>query len=451
MDVSPVRRDVPHILLVNPWIHDFAAYDFWAKPLGILTLAAILELHGFAVHYIDCLDRFHPCAPKTDPGARYGRGPYLKTPLPKPRGLEGLRRNFSRYGIKPEWFRQELKAVPTPDVILVTSIMTYWYPGVRETIGIIRESFHNVPVVLGGVYPTLCHDHAVKHAGADTIVTGPADGAIVDLLGDMTGFRSAFRFDPEDYDTYPRPAFHLQHSISYIPLLTSRGCPFACAYCASHILNPTPMRRNPKQVMEEIEYWHQRYGVMDFIFYDDALLVDSAHHARLLFEEIIRSGLRLRFHTPNAVHIREITKDLAVLMREAGFETLRLGLETTGFDNRDELDRKVTGEEFRKSVSYLRDAGFKGEQIGAYLLVGLPGQSIRSVEESIQVVKQSGITPILAHYTPIPGTRLWEKAVSSSRYDLKSDPLFTNNAVFPCHDETFSWKTLSCLKELTTG
>ena len=81
-------RDAPHILLVNPWIHDFAAYDFWAKPIGLLYLAAILRNHGCRVSYIDCLDRFHPQAPSSDPTARWGRGPYLKTPIAKPHGLE---------------------------------------------------------------------------------------------------------------------------------------------------------------------------------------------------------------------------------------------------------------------------------------------------------------------------------------------------------------------------
>jgi hypothetical protein len=88
--------DTPHILLINPWIHDFAAYDFWAKPMGLLTVASLLRHHGIHVSYIDCLDRFHPHAPKTDPGVRYGRGPYLKTRIPKPTGLHDVPRYFSR-------------------------------------------------------------------------------------------------------------------------------------------------------------------------------------------------------------------------------------------------------------------------------------------------------------------------------------------------------------------
>ena len=113
-----MKRDVPHILLVNPWIHDFAAYDFWAKPMGLLTLAALLRSHDFLVSYIDCLDRFHPKAPAGDPAERYGRGPYLKTRIAKPRGLREVQRTFSRYGIRPRWLEEDLQALQPPDNLL---------------------------------------------------------------------------------------------------------------------------------------------------------------------------------------------------------------------------------------------------------------------------------------------------------------------------------------------
>ena len=90
-----MNKDIPNILLVNPWIHDFAAYDFWAKPVGVLTLASILRDSGYEVTYIDCLDRFHSKAPESNPEARYGRGPFLKTQIPKPEGFENIPRKFS--------------------------------------------------------------------------------------------------------------------------------------------------------------------------------------------------------------------------------------------------------------------------------------------------------------------------------------------------------------------
>lgn len=418
--------------------------------MGLLYLAAILKHHGFNVSYVDCLDRFHPQAPPTDTYARHGRGPYAKTRIPKPRGLEDVPRYFSRYGIKPEWFRQDLLSIPRPDLVLMTSMMTYWYPGVRETIATVKETWPDIPVVLGGIYATLCRDHAAEHSGAKRVEAGPAEAYILKLTGQYTGFAVRPNFDPDDLDTYPYPAFELQRKITYAPLLTSRGCPFACKYCAAHFLNSKRMLRNPEAVVEEILFWHKKHDIKEFVFYDDALLVDAQTHVIPILEGIIRTGLKLCFHTPNAIHIRELTEQTARLMFRAGFKTVRLGLETAAFEMRQELDRKVTVAEFKQAAAYLKKAGFQKDQIGAYLLAGLPGQELRILEASIKTVKQAAITPILVHYSPIPHTALWQQAVAASRYDLKTDPIFTNNAISPCQDQSFAWDILTYLKKLTS-
>ncbi len=446
--LSVVKSDTPHILLINPWIHDFAAYDFWAKPIGLLSLASILRCHGFNISYIDCLDRFHPQATPSDPYARFGRGPYLKTRIPKHPGLADIPRHFSRYGIRKAWLKEDLLAIEPPDLVLMTSMMTYWYPGVQETIAVVREIFPEVTIVLGGIYATLCREHARRHSGADRIETGAGEEYILERVGEHTGYLVSLKCNPSDLDAYPYPAFDLQKKISYVPLLTSKGCPFTCQYCASHFLNPKRMVRSPESVIDEIKYWYEKYKVEDFIFYDDALLVDAEAHAIPIFEGIINSGLSIRFHTPNAVHIRGISRQAAQLMFLAGFKTLRLGLETAAFDARQELDKKVTAEEFKQAVRWLRDAGFDRNMIGAYLLAGLPGQDMASIENSINIVRQNNVTPVLAYYTPIPHTVLWPSAVASSRYDLESDPVFTNNAILPCQQEPFSWETITNLKNL---
>lgn len=441
-------NEPPHILLVNPWIHDFAAYDFWAKPYGLLQLAAILRAHGLKISYRDCLDRFHPRAPRSDPGARYGRGPYRRTRIPAPAGLADTDRQYSRYGIEPDWFRQDLVALTPPDLVLVTSLMTYWYPGVQETIAIIREMFPAVPIVLGGIYATLCQTHAKAHAGADEVAPGVNEANILELVNRFTGWHARPTYDPADLDTYPYPAFDLQNKINYIAILTSRGCPFHCAYCASGILFRGYRTRGRDHVVAEIAHWHHTHGVRDFAFYDDALLVNAETHAIPLLEQIVTQGFPIRFHTPNALHIRGITATTAQLMYQAGFKTIRLGLETYRDASRADYDRKTTAVEFKRAVSHLRAAGFHPQQVGAYLLVGLPDQDRRELETSIQLVRDAGVTPVLAHYTPIPRTRLWPRAVATSRYDLAADPVFTNNAISPCQQTPFSWETMSRLKRL---
>jgi radical SAM superfamily enzyme YgiQ (UPF0313 family) len=428
-----MRIKSPHILFINPWIHDFTAYDFWAKPLGLLQLGAVCRMHGFQVSYIDCQDRFHPLARPSDPSARNGRGPFLKTRIDPPAALKGIRRRYSRYGIKPDWFARDLAAISAPDVILITCMMTYWYPGLVETITAIRNIHPTVPILVGGIYATLWRDHAVSTVDADHIISGPAEETILDTIADITGVRQSLRFDPRDPDSFPYPAFDLQYTTGYIPLLTSRGCPFSCDYCASNILQPGRMRRNPKEVVAEIRFWHEHYGVKDFSFYDDALLMDGAEHAVPLFEGIVRAGLHVNFHTPNGVHIRGITPKMADLMFRAGMKTLRLGLETTDFDHRNDI-KVGKADEFDLALAWLREAGFSDRQLGAYLLAGLPGQDPESVAASMAAVRQRGITPHLTYYSPLPGTRMWETACAASRYDLAADPVFTNNAILPCWD-----------------
>lgn len=440
----------PHVLCVNPWIHDFAAFDFWAKPLGLLTLAAILRQNNVRVTFMDCLDRFHPMA---GPGTRVfpdGRGPYRKTEIPKPDILkERAPGRYSRYGIDPEWFRTDLRQMDPPDLVFVTSLMTYWAGGVRETIAAIKEIFPGIPVVLGGIYATLLTDHAVKHSLADEVVPGNGENKIQEIVYRHTGFSFTPRLDPKDLDTLPLPALDLITNLTHAPILTTRGCPFACEYCASSYLEPRFRRRSPESVFQEICHWHNQRGVKNFAFYDDALLIDARNHAVPLFKAIIEANLNLAFHTPNALHIREITEQTATLMFKAGFKTIRLGLETTDFSRERRLDCKVNAHEFHHAVTLLKDAGFSRDQIGAYLLCGLPDQEIEAVESSILEVKKSGITPVLAYYTPIPHTPMWERAKRASRFDLDLDPIFSNNALFPCLGKTISMKTISQLKKLT--
>ena len=442
----------PHILCVNPWIHDFAAFDFWAKPLGLLSLAAILRQNNLRVSYLDCMDRFHPGRPEPAKVNWDGRGPFDKTPIPLPEAmalhLEDETKVFNRYGIPVELMAADLKAADRPDLVMVTSLMTYWASGVAETIDLIKKTLPGVPVVLGGIYASLCHDHALEFSGADYIITGPGEKELPELIERYTGVTLTHMPDPDDLDTYPFPALDLQHHLAYAPLLTSRGCPFTCDYCASAFLEPRLRRRSPDHVFREIRHWHDNFGVKNFAFYDDALLVRPEAYAFPLFKRIIDADLDLNFHTPNALHIREITARAADLMFRAGFKAIRLGLETTDFSKDRHHDIKVREDEFFRAVESLKAAGFEKEQLGAYLLCGLPGQNLDDVETSMNQVKRTGVLPVLAYYTPIPHTPMWEDAVKNARLDITAHPGLTNNSLFPCVRSETDLARISQLKKM---
>ncbi len=439
-------RDVPHVLLVNPWIHDFAAYDFWARPLGLLGIAGRLRAAGLRVSWVDCLDRFHPRLPPGLPRKPDGRGAFARTPLPTPALFPDVPRRYARYGIDPAWFREALEGLPRPDLVLVGSGMTYWYPGVQETIRRLRAVFPGVPVWLGGIYATLCPDHAEGRSGADRVFSGPAEELLYREIEALTGFSLGGQAHGDDLDAAPLPAFDLERHIPAVALRTSSGCPFACAYCAARLLQPKRRLRSPQSVTAELRHWHRGFGITDFVLYDDAFLAAPEGHGPAVLEAIAATGLPVRLHTPNALHARGITRETAKLLRRANFVTVRLGVETADFPRRGGLDRKLDAEQFHRAAEALREAGYRPPEAGAYLLAGLPGEREEDLCTSIEVVKAAGLFPVLAWYSPIPGTALWPQACAASRYDLASDPLFTNNAVLPCRREPFDWGRITRLK-----
>jgi radical SAM superfamily enzyme YgiQ (UPF0313 family) len=439
------------ILLVNPWIYDFAAYDYWLKPYGLLCLAAYLRRYGYVTELLDCLDPRHPGLADEQgikPFRRYtsGHGKFPKEEIAKPESLLGIPRRYHRYGITPRIFRRELHLYGSLNAVFVTSLMTYWYPGAWEAIRIIREELPGVPIVLGGIYPTLCPDHA-QGAGADIIVAGRGEDALPRIIQELFGHH----VDPgrEARDDFPYPAFDLLRRPDQLPLLTSRGCPYRCSYCASYLLHGRFYQRDPDVVIDEIAYWHGRLGVRHFSFYDDALLVHSRDMAVPMLKEIIRRQLPCQFHCPNGLHAREITSELALLFRRAGFTTIRLGFETADADRQAVTGGKVVNAELQSAVNDLRTAGYRPTEIGVYLLCGLPGQTAWEVEDSIVYVRSCGARPIIAEYSPIPRTGLWPAAVAASPYPLAQEPLFHNNTLLPCRWEGLTEGMYRSLKRMT--
>lgn len=431
----------PELILINPWIYDFAAYDLWSKPLGLLYIAGYLRERGFKIHLIDCLDIHHPGMnniPSGTPPVRrsYGTGKFWREKTVKPSQIKDIPRIYSRYGITNKIFIEELKRIKNPSAILVTSLMTYWYPGVIEVIKSAKKIHPDVPVILGGIYSRLCERHAKEFSGADYVankVTLENLSSLFSIMGKL-GISLPDKFSYNNKLSFP--SFDMLKKVEYICILTSTGCPYRCRYCASNILYPKFSRRDPHDIVSEIEFWHLRHDILDFAFYDDALLVDSERHIGPILEEISRRKLNLRFHTPNALHVREISQDIAKLLYVSGFRTIRLGLETSDIDQHRDLDNKVSEGEFERAVQNLKRAGYDKKDIGAYILVGLPGQSVNSVLRTIEFVSKSGTAPYMAEYSPLPMTPLWEEALASSDYDIANEPLFHNNSLLPCWDKS---------------
>jgi hypothetical protein len=427
------------VLLVNPWIYDFAAYCEWSEPLGLLSIAAVLQESGYRVNLIDCLDRHHPRLPTRPREDAYGCGTFPKTIIQKPPVLSHVPRRYGRYGLPVELFEEELHSQPHPDVIMVTSGMTYWYPGPFEAIKRAQACFPDVPVVLGGTYATLCYAHARDNSGADYVIRGEGELQALQLVDNLTGSTSNYTRFASGLGSLPRPLHELRRNQAYVAIETSRGCPLHCTYCASSLLHPQGFRRkDPRRVADETEYCHRQLGMRDFAFYDDALLVDADKHVHVILDAILERRLNCRFHTPNGLHVDRIDEGLATKMHDAGFKTVRLGLETSDGVEQVRTGAKMTNQGFQQAVRNLQMAGFESSEITAYVLMGLPGQPLKQVLDSVAFVHECGIQAQVALFSLIPGTVEWERAVQQWGFDSQADPLFHNNSIYP-----FPWNPTS--------
>lgn len=424
--------DMARILCINPWIYDFAAYNLWIEPLGLLTVAGVLRQAGHEVALVDCLDRHHPAAPAPiSTRDAYGCGHFAKVELPKPRAIAHVRRRWGRYGLPVEIFEAELAAQPRPDAVLVTSMMTYWYPGPFEVIWRVKARWPGVPVALGGVYASLCTEHARAYSGADAVLSGPGEAQALAWVNAVTGESRVLAVAPSDI----LPAHDLRRPQGYVAIQTARGCPFHCPYCAVHQLAPGGIaRRSVEQVVREIAWCVESLGAQDIAFYDDALLVDAKRHIHPILDAIIERGLHVRFHTPNGLHARYIDQPLAEKMRRAGFVTIRLGLETIDPEEEKRDGGKVDEVAFSHAVEALKATGFTAREVAAYVLVGRPGQTLEKVRATVAFAHSLGIQVHAAEFSPVPGTAEWRNAVNAGYIPADADPLLHNNSIYPCAD-----------------
>ncbi|RMG75801.1 MAG: radical SAM protein [Bacteroidetes bacterium] len=222
------------------------------------------------------------------------------------------------------------------------------------------------------------------------------------------------------------PDYGLLEEFHYLPVLTSRGCVFNCNYCAGAKLHGF-LQYNPKIVAKSIISAYKKYAVKRFAFYDDALLYNSEKHINIILEKILESGIKCEFYTPNGLHIRFLSDRTAELMKIAGFKDIRLSLESVNPVFMKNEGAKNTILEFKKAIEILRKQGFSQNQIMVYTLANVPGQDPLSIKATLKTAFESGTTPYLAFYSPVPGTPDFIRAKKLT--DL-SDPLFHNNTVY---------------------
>jgi radical SAM superfamily enzyme YgiQ (UPF0313 family) len=410
-------NNIQKVLLVNPWVYDFKAFDFWNKPVGLLIVASILKRFGFGATLLDCMDRnspYYKTETKTDV---FGRGKYAYEIAEKPSIFANVPRFYKRYGMPEDLFIDIIRHMTQPDIIFITSSMTYWYPGVFNAIRILKDTFPKTPVVLGGIYANLCTKHAREKSGADIILEGAAEIHLPKLLSEF-GHHCNSLAEPDQI----APDFSVYDNLSYGVVLTSRGCPFDCTYCATKTLYPGFKIMPQSTVIEQLDYLADRTD--NIAFFDDALLFNN--ELPELLDKIAGRKFGFKFHASNGLHCRFLEKGIASKMHRANFKTMYLSLETVNPVVQKQTGGKVSTDEFIDAVNILKETGFAPDALHAYILYGMPGQKHEEVVSSIQLCQELSIHPHLCEFSPIPHTREYEK----TGFNENTDPLYHNNLFY---------------------
>jgi hypothetical protein len=402
------------ILLVNPPIYDFAAYDFWVKPYGLLSIAGYLR--GKAdFEFFDYLDRLHPfiARQKELQSDEWGRGRFYCEQIPNPPALSHIPRYYRRFGLPRNMFQRFLTKQQPCDFVLIQTMMTYWYQGVREVIKDIRTAWPKAKIILGGNYVTLCSNHAQK-LGADFLIQG-------------TNLRPLWEYLDIRPDLKQPALWEAYDKLSVGVLKLSDGCPFNCTYCSVPEVYRKFEARDFERSLAELELLAKR-GVMNIAFYDDALVFQAEKILIPFLEEVLKRDIKVNLHSPNALNARFITPELAKLMIKAGFKTFYLGLESASLQWQKRTGSKVSPDEFAQAVEHLTAAGATPTNITAYQILGHPHIGIQELENSIYFANNLGIRGMLADFSPIPGTPDGE--IARQWVDM-DEPLMHNKTAFP--------------------
>lgn len=375
-------------------------------------------------------------APRPPLGLTYIAGVLLREGI-EVKILDLLVNNFSL-----EKIEKEIRGF-NPQIVGATSV-TMNFPKAIKILRAFKEIDPHVITIIGGPHATFDVEGTLSEPHIDIVVRGEGEETIVELMdvlrrgGDIKKVKGiAFRRDGEiiitpqrpfipDLDTIPFPARHLLPISKYLALgspcgvITSRGCPYSCIFCVGQRMVGKKVRfRKPNLVVDEIE----EVVKMGFenLSIDDDLFTLNHKHSFSICEEIIKRKLNITWGA--FARVDTISKDLLKKMKEAGCRTLCFGMESGNQKILNLIKKRITLEQIREAVRLSRELDY---DIISSFIIGLPGESKRTLRETIEFAQSLGEGYGFHILAPFPGTEVRERA---KEYGLK---ILTND--WECYD-----------------
>jgi len=304
----------------------------------------------------------------------------------------------------------------------------------REAIKIAErycQNHHDVPIIFGGPHVSIMMQDIMQDPVIDLAVYGEGEitfNEIINLvikripLSNIEAFSKIegliFRkpdgvvVNPprpliSDLDTLPFPAHHLFPLKRYdgkIPMITSRGCPFSCSFCAaSQIWGRKWRPRSPKNIIEEIKYILKEFGTYPIDFHDDSFNIDLKR-VDTLCDEFLRNNIKVPWGV-RGFRVDRINDQIAAKMHRAGCTHLAIGIESANPQILKRIGKRETVEEIANGIKILRSASIK---VTGQFMIGNQGETLETVKESIEFAKKNLSKAFFGTAVPFPKTGLWD-------------------------------------------
>ncbi len=216
------------------------------------------------------------------------------------------------------------------------------------------------------------------------------------------------RWDLMPVDSYRIPRSSVAGTMRFLPMLTSRGCPFGCNYCPYPVGQGLPWRyRTPQNVVDELEHLVRDLGV-EYVIFRDPLFSAQKRRVAEICEEIVRRGVKVHWRCETRIDC--LDEPTIAIMAKAGCTGVNFGVESSDPEIQKNAERKpITEQQFVETIALLRKHGIA---TFAFFVVGLPGDTVDTILTTIAfALKLKASWTQFTVATPFIGTRLHDWAV----------------------------------------
>jgi len=416
------------VLLIQPPIRDFYLTTKRTVPYGLACIAGSLEADGFSVALVDALSRPKSREISLPPSLAY-LDDYYGRPDNSPFGLF---HRFRHYGYSFSHLADRARDSGA-FLIGISSLFTAYAREALRTAEAVKTACPEAYVVLGGHHPTEMPESVLAYPGVDAVLRGEGEVGMPALAralkdgsdpGTVPGI--AVRHDSGNVrvsapavmaspDHYPPPPVRLlqnrryrRHGLGSITLVTSRGCPMGCSYCATGRHSYMPYRRRSVDtVLKEIRGHAQAQPVGFIDFEDENLTMDRDWFVALLagLEKIFNEA-RPELRAMNGLFPPSLDDALIAVMKGAGFRTLNLSLGSASPVQLKRFHRPDVRGAFERALG---SAVRHGMNAVSYIIIGAPGQTADGSLDDLMYLSGQRVLAGLSVYYPAPGSRDYER------------------------------------------